>query len=69
MGVLISPTAGKVRAVRIRVGQMVTETDEAFVIEGKSDLCAVHGNAGVVKEVLVNEGDVVSGNCLLAVIE
>lgn len=69
MAKLTSPMAGKIQEVNIKVGQMVTEDDELFIIEAMKMENAVYGDAGVVKEIYVKEGDRVEEDDALAEIE
>ncbi|MDR1572998.1 MAG: biotin/lipoyl-binding protein [Clostridiales Family XIII bacterium] len=69
MAELTSPIAGKVKEINIKVGQMVTEDDEAFIIEAMKMENVVYGEAGVVKEISVNVGDAVEEDKVLAIIE
>lgn len=69
MSEITSPTAGKIQEVSVKVGQMITEDDELFVIEAAKMKNVVHGEPGVVKEILVKAGDRVEEDDLLAVIE
>lgn len=69
MAKLTSPMAGKIQEVNIKVGQMVTEDDELFIIEAMKMENAVYGDAGVVKEIYVKEGDKVEEDDPLAEIE
>ena len=69
MGQLISPMAGKIEAINIKVGQMITEDDEAFVIEAMKMENVVYGDPGIVKEIFVQVGEKVEEDDPLAVIE
>ncbi len=69
MAQLLSPIAGKISEINIKVGQMITEDDEAFIIEAMKMENVVYGDAGVVKEVYVNIGDKVEEDAPLALIE
>ncbi|HWQ78827.1 MAG TPA: acetyl-CoA carboxylase biotin carboxyl carrier protein subunit [Anaerovoracaceae bacterium] len=66
---LTSPMAGKIQAINIKEGQMITEDDELFVIEAMKMENVVYGDPGVVKEIFVKAGDRVEEDDLLAVIE
>ena len=57
MAELTSPMAGKVQEINIKVGQMITEDDELFVIEAMKMENVVYGDTGVVKEIFVKVGD------------
>jgi acetyl-CoA carboxylase biotin carboxyl carrier protein len=69
MAELTSPMAGKVQEINIRVGQMITEDDELFVIEAMKMENVVYGDPGIVKEVFVKVGDKVEEDEPLAIIE
>lgn len=69
MGQLTSPMAGKIQEINIKVGQMITEDDEVFVIEAMKMENVVYGDPGVVKEIFVKVGDRVEEDDPLAVIE
>ena len=69
MGQLISPMAGKIQEINIKVGQMITEDDEVFVIEAMKMENVVYGDPGIVKEIFVKIGDKVEEDDPLAVIE
>ena len=64
-----SPIAGKIQEVNIKVGQMVTEDDEFFIIEAMKMENAIYGDTGVVKEILVKAGDQVEEDQVLAIVE
>lgn len=66
---ILSPIAGKVQEVNIKVGQMVTDDDEAFIIEAMKMETVAYGYAGVVKEILVQVGDRVEEDQTLAIVE
>jgi acetyl-CoA carboxylase biotin carboxyl carrier protein len=69
MAELTSPMAGKVQEINIKVGQMITEDDELFVIEAMKMENVVYGDPGVVKEIFVKIGDKVEEDDPLAIIE
>jgi acetyl-CoA carboxylase biotin carboxyl carrier protein len=69
MAELKSPMAGKVQEINIKVGQMITEDDELFIIEAMKMENVVYGDPGVVKEIFVKVGDKVEEDDPLAVIE
>lgn len=69
MAELMSPIAGKISEINIKVGQMITEDDEAFIIEAMKMENVVYGDAGVVKEIFVKVGDKVEEDAPLAIIE
>lgn len=67
---VLAPLAGKVVAVKIKVGDKVEEDDEAMVIEAmKMETEVFVPCDGTVKEVLVKEGASVEEDDVLAVIE
>ncbi|MEG1583747.1 MAG: biotin/lipoyl-containing protein [Anaerovorax sp.] len=66
---ITSPIAGKIQEVNIKVGQMITEDDEAFIIEAMKMETVAYGEPGVVKEILVKVGDRVDEEDPLAVVE
>jgi len=69
MGKLTSPMAGKIQEINVKVGQMITEDDELFIIEAMKMENVVYGDPGVVKEIFVKAGDRVEEDDPLAVIE
>lgn len=69
MGQLTSPMAGKIQEINIKVGQVITEDDEVFVIEAMKMENVVYGDPGIVKEIFVKVGDRVEEDDPLAVIE
>ena len=69
MAKLESPIAGKVFKINVKVGQVVTEDDELFIIEAMKMENAVFFDPGTVKELLVKIGDRVQEGDVLAVIE
>lgn len=69
MAELISPMAGKIQEINVKVGQMITEDDEVFVIEAMKMENVVYGDPGVVKEIFVKVGDRVEEDDTLAIIE
>lgn len=69
MAKLISPIAGKVQEINAKVGQMITEDDEVFIIEALKMETAVYGDPGIIKEIYVNIGDRVEEDQPLAVVE
>lgn len=69
MGQLTSPMAGKIQEINMKVGQMITEDDEVFVIEAMKMENVVYGDPGVVKEIFVKVGDRVEEDDPLAIIE
>jgi len=66
---LTSPMAGKIQEINMKVGQMITDDDEVFVIEAMKMENVVYGEAGVVKEIFVSVGDMVEEDAVLATIE
>jgi len=69
MATLTSPMAGKIQEINVKVGQMVTEDDELFIIEAMKMENVVYGDPGVVKEIFVKVGDKVEEDDPLAEIE
>ncbi|HML38224.1 MAG TPA: biotin/lipoyl-binding protein [Bacillota bacterium] len=69
MAEITSPMAGKIQEINVKVGQMITEDDELFIIEAMKMESAVYGDPGVVKEILVKVGDKVEEDDTLAVVE
>lgn len=69
MGKLVSPIAGKILEINVKVGQTITEDDEVFIIEAMKMENVVYGDPGTVKEILVKIGDKVQEGDALAVIE
>ena len=69
MAKLTSPMAGKIQEINVKVGQMITEDDEAFIIEAMKMENVVYGDPGVVKEIFVKVGDRVEEDDPLAEIE
>ena len=69
MAEVLSPVAGKIQEVNVKVGQMITDDDEMFIIEAMKMENAIYGDSGVVKEILVKEGDQVEEDQVLAIVE
>jgi len=69
MAEITCPMAGRIAEINVKVGQMITEDDELFVIEAMKMENVVYGDPGVVKQVLVKVGDEVEEDQVLAVIE
>ncbi len=69
MAELTSPMAGKIQEINIKVGQMITEDDELFIIEAMKMENVVYGDPGVVKEIFVKTGDKVEEDDVLAIIQ
>lgn len=61
--------AGRIQEINIKVGQMITEDDELFIIEALKMENVVYGDPGVVKEILVKVGQDVEEDQVLAIIE
>jgi pyruvate carboxylase subunit B len=56
--------------VKVKVGDKVNQDDVVVVLEAmkmQSEIRSPHG--GVVKQILVNEGDLVKGGAVLVVVE
>jgi acetyl-CoA carboxylase biotin carboxyl carrier protein len=65
-----SPLAGKILEINIKVGDQITEDDEAMIIESMKMENPLFSPAnGTVKEVKVKVGDRVNEGDILAVIE
>ncbi len=61
---------GMIVSVKVKVGDKVKQDDVVVVLEAmkmQSEIRSPHG--GVVKQVLVNEGDLVKGGAALVVVE
>jgi len=69
MAELTSPMAGRIQEINVKVGQMITEDDELFIIEALKMENVVYGDPGIVKEIFVKVGDRVEEDEVLAVIE
>jgi len=69
VGNLLSPIAGKVLEINVKVGQVITEDDEVFIVEAMKMENVVYGDPGKVKEIVVKIGDRVQEGDVLAVIE
>ncbi|MDR0850941.1 MAG: acetyl-CoA carboxylase biotin carboxyl carrier protein subunit [Clostridiales Family XIII bacterium] len=69
MAEIVSTIAGKIKEINIAVGQTVTEDDEAFIIEAMKMENVVYGEDGTVKNLLVNVGDLVEEDQILAELE
>ena len=67
---VFSPMVGKVVAVHVKVGSVVKENDPVVTIESmKMELPVPAPVGGTVKDVFVNEGDVVESDTALLTIE
>ncbi len=70
MANLTAPMSGKVFKINVAVGDKVEVDDEVIVLEAmKMETPIFASDAGVVKEIKVNEGDNVSDDEVLVVIE
>lgn len=69
MAEVTSMMAGKIQEINIKVGQMITEDDEIFIIEALKMENVVYGDPGVVKEIKVEVGQEVEEDEVLAIIE
>ena len=69
MADIISTISGKIAEINVSVGRAVTEDDEAFIVEAMKMETVVYGEEGTVKEILVNVGDNVEEDQVLAVVE
>lgn len=65
---IMSPMAGRIQDINVKVGQMITEDDELFVVEALKMENAVYGDPGVVKEILVTKGQEVEEDQVLAIV-
>ena len=66
---LISVVSGKVQEINIKVGDTISEDDEAIIIEAMKMETVIYGENGTVKEILVNVGDMVEEDQVLATVE
>ncbi|GAB1476655.1 hypothetical protein MASR2M70_14910 [Bacillota bacterium] len=66
---ITSPMAGRIQEINIKVGQMITEDDELFIVEALKMENVVYGDPGVVKEILVTVGQEVEEDQVLATTE
>ena len=69
-GSVICPMPGMIVTVKVKVGDKVNQDDVVVVLEAmkmQSEIRSPHG--GVVKQILVNEGDLVKGGAVLVVVE
>lgn len=70
MAEVLSPIAGKILEINVKVGQMIKEDDELFIVEAMKMENVVYGDhPGVVKEIFVKVGDRVEEDDRLAIIE
>jgi acetyl-CoA carboxylase biotin carboxyl carrier protein len=69
MAELLSPIAGKILQINVKVGQMITADDELFIVEAMKMENVVYGDPGAVKEIFVKIGDRVEEDDRLAIIE
>lgn len=69
MADLICGISGKVQEINIKVGDTLTEDDEAIIIEAMKMETVVYGESGTVKEIFINVGDTVEENQVLATVE
>lgn len=66
---ITSPMAGRIQEINVKVGQMITEDDELFIVEALKMENAVYGDSGIVKEILVTINQEVEEDDVLAIIE
>jgi pyruvate carboxylase subunit B len=69
-GSVICPMPGMIVTVKVKVGDKVNQDDVVVVLEAmkmQSEIRSPYG--GVVKQILVNEGDLVKGGAVLVVVE
>ncbi len=64
-----SPMAGRIQEINGKEGRMITEDDELFIVEALKMENVVYGDPGVVKEVLVQVGQEVEEDQVLAIVE
>jgi acetyl-CoA carboxylase biotin carboxyl carrier protein len=69
MAELKSPIPGKVVKTYVTVGQAITKDDEVFLMDFMKMETSVSGETGVVKEILVKDGDQVEENQTLLILE
>jgi len=69
MAEITSPMAGRIQDINIKIGQMITEDDELFIVEAMKMENVVYGDPGVVKEILVTVGQEVEEDQVLAITE
>jgi biotin carboxyl carrier protein len=69
MAEILSTLAGKIKEINIAVGQAVTEDDEAFILEAMKMENIIYGEDGTVTKILVNVGDQVDEDQVLAELE
>jgi len=69
MAELRSPLAGRIQAINIKEGQMITENDELFIIDAMKMETIIYGDPGVVKEICVKANDQVEEDQVLAIVE
>jgi biotin carboxyl carrier protein len=69
MAEILSTLAGKIKEINIAVGQAVTEADEAFILEAMKMENIIYGEDGTVTKILVNVGDQVEEDQVLAELE
>ncbi len=70
MAEVLSPITGKIFEINVKVGQMVKEDDELFIVEAmKMENVVYCDHSGVVKEIFVKIGDQVEEDDRLAIIE
>ncbi len=67
---VLSPMAGKIIEVKVKVGDKVDEDDEMFILEAvKMEMPIVAPASGVVKEINASAGQAVEGEFVLALLE
>lgn len=69
MSEVVSPMAGRIQDINIKAGQMITEDDELFIVEALKMENVVYGDPGIVKEILVTQGQEVEEDQVLAIVE
>jgi acetyl-CoA carboxylase biotin carboxyl carrier protein len=70
MAEVISPMAGKIFKIEVKVGDQLEEGDEVVILEAmKMEMPVVSPCDGTVKEIKVAVGDAVESDTVIAVIE
>lgn len=68
--IITSPMPGKIVKIPVKIGDMVNPGDTAIIISAmKMESEYKVNNAGIIKEILVGEGDTIEANQTLVVIE
>jgi len=69
MANILSSIAGKIMEINVEIGQSITADDEAFTIEAMKMENLIYGENGIVREIFVEAGEIVSEDQLLALID